>query len=118
MIVTPFDRAYRVTSAMSKSGYACVKLKSQPQPNQPLSPTSSQPLFQPSIKPPPKPFLAAKSMYRLAFAVVAPCFGPEFHVALSRCIAHQMPTYFIGFTQLTSPSWLGSLRFRIICADL
>jgi hypothetical protein len=28
------------------------------------------------------------------------------------CMPHQMPTYFIGFTQLTSPSAFGGFRLR------
>ena len=49
----------------------------------------------------------------MAFSVVAPCLGPEFQLFSSRCISHQTPTYFIGLNQLTSPSLLGSFRFRI-----
>src|SRR3954469_11978758 len=67
-------------------------------------------MFQPSTSTPPRPFAAAKSMYRLVFSVVAPCFGPELHVIVLMCIPHQMPTYFIGLTQLTSPRAFGGLR--------
>src|SRR3569833_2466594 len=110
----PLLCAYAATAGKSKSGYHWVKLKSQPLPNQ----VPSHPLFQPSTRTPLNPFAAAKSIIFFALAVVAPCFGPEFQVARSRCIAHQMPTYFIGLTQLTSPSLLGSFWFRMICADL
>src|SRR5690348_5532505 len=48
-------------------------------------------------------------MYRFAFAVVAPCFGPSFHVLMPRCIAHQMPSYFIGVIQLVFSIRLGGL---------
>src|SRR3989454_447911 len=51
-------------------------------------------------------------MYRFAFAVVAPCLGPELHVIVPMCIPHQMPTYFIGLIQLVFPRTLGGLRFR------
>src|SRR3546814_10479190 len=64
----------------------------------------SQPTFQPSTSTPPKPCSAAKSMWRLVYSVVAPCLGPEFQLRVSRCMSHQMPTYFIGLNQLTSPS--------------
>ncbi|MNL62753.1 hypothetical protein D3C87_1868060 [compost metagenome] len=39
--------------------------------------------------------------------------GPEPHDFSSRCISHQTPRYFIGLNQLTSPSLLGSFRFRM-----
>src|SRR5256886_14072750 len=61
---------------------------------------------------PPSPFAAAKSMYRFALAVVAPCFGPELHVIVLMCIPHQMPTYFIGLIQSVLASTLGGFRFN------
>ena len=45
--------------------------------------------------------------------MVAPCFGPEAQVSVSRCMPHQMPTYLKGLNQDTSPSAFGSLRLRI-----
>ena len=46
----------------------------------------------------------------LVRAVVAPWFGPSAQLHLPEIIPHQMPTYFCGRNQLTSPSLLGSLR--------
>ena len=46
-------------------------------------------------------------------SVVAPCIPSRPHVRSLMCMAHQMPTYFPGFTHDTSPSLLGSFRFRI-----
>src|SRR5690349_5158943 len=54
------------------SGLACVKEKAL----RFLIQSPSQPTFHPSTSTPPKPFAAAKSMYSLARAVVAPCFAP------------------------------------------
>src|SRR3546814_11004532 len=62
-----------VTAFRSKSGVASVKLKSSPWPNQ----LPFQPLFHPSTSTPPKPFFAAKSIYCLVRAVVAPWLGPS-----------------------------------------
>src|SRR2546427_696238 len=72
----------------------------------------SQPTFQPSTSTPPNPLAAAKSMYRFAFAVVAPCLGPALHVIVPMCMPHQMPTYFMGLIQLVLSSLFGGLRFR------
>src|SRR3954471_2386140 len=72
----------------------------------------SQPTFHPSTSTPPSPFAAAKSMYCLVFAEVAPCFGPELQVMVLMCMPHQMPTYFMGLIQLTSLKTLGGLRLR------
>src|SRR3989442_10430802 len=69
-------------------------------------------MFQPSTSTPPRPFAAAKSMYRLLFAVVAPCLGPELHVIVLMCMPHQMPTYFIGLIQSVFGMTLGGLRLR------
>src|SRR5262245_19978029 len=49
-------------------------------------------------------------MYRLAFAVVAPCLGPELQVQVLMCMPHQMPTYFIGLIQSVFAIALGGLR--------
>src|SRR5678815_1140523 len=72
----------------------------------------SHPVFHPSTSTPPKPFAAAKSIYRFAFAVVAPCFGPELQVIVLICIPHQIPTYFIGWIQSVLARALGGLRLR------
>src|SRR5213593_2349181 len=61
---------------------------------------------------PPVLIVSAKYMYRFAFAVVAPCFGPELQVIVPMCIPHQMPTYFIGLIQSVLGSTLGGLRFN------
>jgi hypothetical protein len=53
-------------------------------------------------------------MYRFAFAVVAPCFGPDAHVIVLMCMPHQMPTYFIGLIQLVFWMTLGGLRLSPI----
>src|SRR3546814_12143453 len=63
-----------------------------------------QPLFHPSTSTPPKPFFAAKSIYCLVRAVVAPWLGPSAQLHGPRIIPHQMPIYFIGLNQLTSRS--------------
>jgi hypothetical protein len=83
-----------------------VKSKTSPLWNQ----SPSQPRFQPSTSTPRKPCFAAKSMWRLALAVVAPCLLPLAQVERSRCISHHTPTNLAGWNQLTSPSRLGSLR--------
>src|SRR5207245_9215260 len=72
----------------------------------------SQPRFQPSTNTPPMPLADAKSMYRFAFAVVAPCLGPGLKVMVPMCMPHQMPTYFIGVIQSVLGSTLGGLRLR------
>src|SRR5206468_7385400 len=72
----------------------------------------SQPVFHPSTSTPPKPFAAAKSMYRFVFAVVAPCFGPELQVIVPMCIPHQIPTYFIGWIQSVLARTFGGLSLR------
>src|SRR5688500_2312506 len=51
-------------------------------------------------------------MYRLALAVVAPCFGPELQVMVLICMPHQIPTYFIGRIQSVLGSALGGLSLR------
>src|SRR3546814_5832682 len=84
-----------VTAFRSKSGVASVKLKSSPWPNQ----LPFQPLFHPSTSTPPKPFFAAKSIYCLVRAVVAPWLGPSAQLHGPRIIPHQMPIYFIGLNQ-------------------
>src|SRR2546428_13415750 len=72
----------------------------------------SQPRFQPSTNTPPSPLAAAKSMYRFAFAVVAPCLGPALHVIVPMCMPHQMPTYFMGLIQLVLSSLFGGVGVR------
>src|SRR5262245_29368627 len=69
-------------------------------------------MFHPSTSTPPNPFAAAKSMYFLVFAVVAPCFGPDAQVIVLMCIPHQMPTYFIGLIQSVLGSTLGGFKFK------
>src|SRR5690606_11633555 len=74
----------------------------------------SQPVFHPSTSMAPIPFSAEKSTNFLAFSVVAPCFPEALsQLFLPKCISHQIPVYFVGLNQETSPSLLGSLRFRI-----
>src|SRR3989337_3760658 len=75
----------------------------------------SHPVFHPSISSAPSPFFEAKSIYRFAFSVVAPCL-PLFisQVLLPRCISHQIPIYFIGLIQDTSSTRLGSFKFSIV----
>src|SRR3546814_11556013 len=51
-----------------------------------------------------------KWLYCLVRAIVAPWLGPSAQLHGPRIIPHQMPIYFIGLNQLTSPSLLGSLR--------
>ena len=58
------------------------------------------------------PFAAAKSMYRRALAVVAPCVGPEPQVIVPMCMPHQMPTNFMGWIQSVLARAFGGLRFR------
>jgi hypothetical protein len=72
----------------------------------------SHPTFHPSTSTPPNPLAAAKSMYRRAFSVVAPCRGPEPQVMTPMCMPHQMPTYFMGRIQSADGSALGGLRLR------
>src|SRR5690606_40892352 len=78
-----------------------------------------QPVIQPSTSKPVMPLAAAKSIYFLALAVVAPCLPPAMpQVALLRCISHQMPTYLAGFIQSVSAILEGSLRFSIRCDSI
>src|SRR5918995_7496666 len=72
----------------------------------------SHPVFHPSTSTPPNPLVAAKSMYRRALAVVAPCLGPELQVIVPMCIPHQMPTYFMGRIHSVPASAFGGVRLR------
>ena len=56
---------------------------------------------------------AAKSMYLLAFSVVAPWRSSIVHVSTPKCIPHQIPTYFMGLIQSVVSSAQGSFKFRI-----
>jgi hypothetical protein len=59
---------------------------------------------------------AAKSIIALGVGGGRAVLRPAVPGLLVEVHPHQMPTYFIGLTQLTSPSLLGSLRLRMICA--
>ena len=56
---------------------------------------------------------AAKSMYLLAFSVVAPWRSLITQLSTPKCMPHQIPTYFIGRIQSVVSNTHGSFRFRI-----
>src|SRR5687767_77467 len=100
MMYTPFDLAYALSAARSKSGAVWVKLKSPPC----FTQSPSQPVFHPSTRTPSNPFSAAKSIYFFVLAVLAECNSPDDHVPAPICISHQIPIYLQGFTHETSPN--------------
>src|SRR5258708_3030997 len=116
---TPFSCAYAARAGNSYSGFALVKLNSDACATQSLA----QPWFQPSTSTPLKPYLAAKSMYRRVFFVVAPrpseLSSPGLlgcQVYCPRCIPHQMPTYLPGLIHEVSAMREGGLRLSAIAA--
>ena len=92
---------------MSKSAYGFVKSKFC------IPPQLSHPSFHPSNKTPSISLAAAKSIYFLALAVVAPWRSSIFQVSTPKCIPHHTPTYFKGRIQSVVSSTQGSFRFKI-----